>query len=691
MNFLPPLLLAATLTIPASAQDSLCAARSPHADPSLYCLPLHPTSRTPEASGTALLMHEASPFGLSVTRDGRVRYRARLTLSGLPDAASLGNYRSFVAWATTPDLDPMLRLGEVRNGITVVGPIELERFMILVSAERRTGVTAPAGPFVLRGSSPSLFMAPHGVTELPPSSHSGHAHDAGTWPMPPMHPSASRMPYGLDRFTPTVSPFLPPLSDSSAKSLPSRTYRLADGDTITLTAGRAVHTVGGRSLPTYAYDGQLPGPRLEIPQGGTVAVRFRNRTDLPSSIHWHGLRLANADDGVPGLTQPPVPPGGEFVYRVHAPDAGLFWYHPHHRQDVAQDLGLAGNIVVRAPADRRMGGREAFLLLDDLLISDSGLVPYGREAPTHALMGRFGNTLLVNGGREWRLHARPGETVRLHLTNAASARTFNLSLDGTALRVVEGDVGVFAHPRRVESVVIAPAERYVVEARMERPGRYMLVNRVRGIDRVTGRFFGEVDTMGVVTVSGPRVTSARTAAAEISDTLASILQSVRGRTPDRTLQLSLRTRDLPFALVQALRLDTAYVHPVEWTSPMPMMDWLSTGRQVAWIIRDSVTGAEGMALGWRVPRGTPLMVRLVNDKHVLHPMAHPIHLHGQRFLVLTRNGLANQDPVWKDTVLVPAGGTIDLLVDTSNPGRWMLHCHIAEHLESGMHTVLTIE
>ena len=97
----------------------------------------------------------------------------------------------------------------------------------------------------------------------------------------------------------------------------------------------------------YAYDGQIPGPRLEIPQGATVTVRFRNQTDLPSSIHWHGLRLANADDGVPGLTQPPVPPGGEFVYRVHAPDAGLFWYHPHHREDVAQDLGLAGNIMVR--------------------------------------------------------------------------------------------------------------------------------------------------------------------------------------------------------------------------------------------------------------------------------------------------------------------------------------------------------
>jgi suppressor of ftsI len=177
----------------------------------------------------------------------------------------------------------------------------------------------------------------------------------------------------------------------------------------------------------------------------------------------------------------------------------------------------------------------------------------------------------------------------------------------------------------------------------------------------------------------------------MSDPLRALARSVAGRPPDRILELSLRTGTLPFGLVQALRLDTAYVHPVEWTSTMPMMDWLSTGREVTWTIRDSLSGAEGMALDWRVPRGKPLVVRLVNDKHVLHPMGHPIHLHGQRFLVLARNGAPNEDPVWKDTVLVPAGGTVDLLVDTSNPGRWMLHCHIAEHLSADMMMAFTVE
>jgi len=615
-----------------------------------------------------------------------------LTLTGLPDPASLGPYRSYTAWATTPDLDPPIALGTVTNGRTVVGPIALERFIIMVSAERSAGVRSRKGPLVLRGSSPSLFMAPHGVTELPPASSAGHDHPMHGWMMPPMHPTASRMPYGLERFSPAVEPFLPSSSgDSIPDASASTIYHLADGDTITLTAGKTRRTLRGHRVLMYAYDGQIPGPRLEIPVGGTVTVRFRNGTDLPSSIHWHGLRLANANDGVPGLTQPLVPPGGEFVYRVHAPDAGLFWYHPHHRQDVTQDLGLAGNIVVRPRADGQAASREAFLVLDDLLIGGGGLVPYGREAPTHALMGRFGNTLLVNGIEDWRFEARPGEAVRLHLTNAASARTFNLSLDRARLRVMEGDAGPFSEPRTVESVVIAPAERYVVEARLDRAGSYALMNRVRGIDRVTGRFFSEIDTLGVLTVRGARVRPARTSLRPGTDTLLALARSLVGRRPDRILELSLRTRGLPYALIQALRLDTSYVHPVEWTSTMPMMDWLSTGREVTWTIRDSLSGAEGMALDWRVPRGAPLVVRLVNDKHVLHPMGHPIHLHGQRFLVLARNGLANRDPVWKDTVLVPAGGTVDLMVDTSNPGRWMLHCHIAEHLESGMHTVITIE
>ncbi len=341
------------------SQDSLCAAHTRGADPSLYCLPLLSTAAAPSATGTAVLRSSPTPFSLAVTRDGRFSFRVRLTLSGLPDPAALGTYRTYMAWVTTPDLDPMIPLGAVRNGSTELGPIALEHFIIMVSAEQSPTVRERTGPLVLRGSSPSLMMLPHGASALPPQPGSSHHHgDTSGWTMPPMHPQASPMPFGLERLRPDVAPFLPigdPASLPQASS--PRIYRLADGDTITLRATKVRRTIRGQSLVLYAYEGQIPGPRLELSAGSTVVVRFRNETDLPGSIHWHGLRLANAHDGVPGLTQAPVPPGGEFLYRVHAPDPGLFWYHPHLRQDATQDLGLAGNILVRSPADGRSGGQ----------------------------------------------------------------------------------------------------------------------------------------------------------------------------------------------------------------------------------------------------------------------------------------------------------------------------------------------
>ena len=146
-------------------------------------------------------------------------------------------------------------------------------------------------------------------------------------------------------------------------------------------------------------------------QDSTIFVNFENHTSWPTAIHWHGLRLDNAFDGVPHLTQDPVPPGGRFEYRLFFPDAGLYWYHPHHREEVQQDLGLYGNMLVEAPPDTWYAPvhREEILMLDDLLIADDGgLFPFGTERATHSLMGRFGNLMLVNGEPEYALGPRPG-------------------------------------------------------------------------------------------------------------------------------------------------------------------------------------------------------------------------------------------------------------------------------------------
>jgi FtsP/CotA-like multicopper oxidase with cupredoxin domain len=124
--------------------------------------------------------------------------------------------------------------------------------------------------------------------------------------------------------------------------------------------------------------------------------------------------------------------------------------------------------------------------------------------------------------------------------------------------------------------------------------------------------------------------------------------------------------------------------PLEWNDAMPMMNWLSSTEQVQWILRDADTGRENMEIEWRFTVGDVVKIRIFNNPETIHPMNHPVHLHGQRYLVLSIDGVPNQNLVWKDTAIVPVGSVVDILADMDNPGTWMLHCHIAEHLEAGM-------
>jgi FtsP/CotA-like multicopper oxidase with cupredoxin domain len=133
-----------------------------------------------------------------------------------------------------------------------------------------------------------------------------------------------------------------------------------------------------------------------------------------------------------------------------------------------------------------------------------------------------------------------------------------------------------------------------------------------------------------------------------------------------------------------MEADTLYVPPMEWNDAMPMMNWLSTGEQVTWILRDRATGAENAEIDWRFEVGDVVKVRVFNTPESFHPMNHPIHVHGQRFLVLSMDGVQNENLVWKDTAIVPVGSTMEMLIEMSNPGEWMVHCHIAEHLHAGM-------
>ncbi|MBI4545851.1 MAG: hydantoinase B/oxoprolinase family protein, partial [Gemmatimonadetes bacterium] len=686
-------------------------APSAAASADLYCIPLLPAPDFPQASGMAEMERVPAPFGMAVTPQGEPLYELRVSVAGLEAPERLGAYRSYIAWATTPLLRPWIKLGEVANGRAAVGRIALDKFLVLVSAEASAGTLERQGPILLRGTSPSMRMIPHegdpllfAAAAADPGAHTAHraapaAHEL-EWIEPPPHPGIP-MPPGLHDALPSVRPFLPrpPAGSPIPEAVPRRLVRLRNGGTLDLEAAPLRRTIGGRTHVMYGFNGQYPGPLIEVGQGTTILVNFSNRTELPTAIHWHGVRLENRFDGVPHVTQEPVPPGGKFQYRVYFRDAGIYWYHPHHREDIQQDLGLYGNLIVRSPRPDFYApvNREEVLMLDDLLVAEQGLVPYGLERATHALSGRFGNVLLVNGEPEYRLRVKKGEVVRFFLTNVANTRTFNLSFGGAPIKVVASDLSKFEREEWVENVVLAPAERYVVEVRFDSAGDVAITNRVRGLDHLYGSFFPEVDTLGIVHVSREAVTPDHSAAfarlrdnAEVTADIAAY-HGHFDRPVDHTLTLTMRAKELPFPVELMLRLDSAFFNPVEWTGTMPMMDWVATGGEVEWVLREEETVRENMAIEWRFRVGDVVKIRLLNDRRALHAMQHPIHVHGQRFLVLSQNGVANRNLVWKDTMLLPVGHTADLLLELSNPGKWMLHCHIAEHIEAGMKMVFTVE
>jgi FtsP/CotA-like multicopper oxidase with cupredoxin domain len=681
----------------------------------LYCIELDPIPALEGVSATFELNRIASPFGVNVTRDGRQVYAPVLRATGLPEPAAFSTgARVWVAWIATQQLSATRKLGAVGNGQHELPAIDWPKFLVLITAEPSADVREPDGRVALRGFSPSARMQPPDLSEFlygaaptgnravsgivaADSSHAMHTGEpppSGTtrWIHPPMPPGLAMMPAELGLPLPAASPFLPREGDARIpEARPREVVRLKDGDTLVLTAAPLRQTVRGHSFIGYGYNGQVPGPLLWTTQGSTLQIRYRNRIEWPSTVHWHGVRLDNRFDGAEGLTQDAVPPGGDFLYTVRLPDAGLFWYHPHRRDDILRDLGLYGNLLV-TPAQQELGraNREAVLMLDDLELAEQGVVPYGRERATHALMGRFGNVTLVNGRTDWALTVASGEVVRFLLTNVSNARTFNVSFGAARMKLLGSDLSNFEREEWVESVVVAPAERYLVDVRFADPGRVAIENRVLAVDHVFGRFFAQVDTLGIVQIATGKVREDLEGSFSLTREHRAVRTGIDHfrkdfeRPPDRSLVVRMEAKGLPFFVERFLRADSVYFHPVEWSGTMPMMNWNSTSAEVQWIMEEPGSGRRNMDIRWDFKQGDVVKLRIANLRQTLHAMQHPIHFHGQRFLVLAQNGIHNTNLAWKDTFLLPAGGTADILLEAANPGTWMAHCHISEHLESGM-------
>ncbi len=261
-------------------------------------------------------------------------------------------------------------------------------------------------------------------------------------------------------------------------AVPPAVVELKNGDSYELVAGFVLKEIGNRAYRMLAYNGSIPGPLIKVPQGAEVTINFRNDTDIETTIHSHGLRLGNKFDGTPPLTQEPVKPGQLFTYKVKFPDAGMYWYHPHVREDYAQELGLYGNYLVVPKSETYWNpvNQEVPLFLDDILIEDGNIL-LSKESADRTLMGRFGNIMLVNGETDYKLEAKKGEVIRFYVTNAANTRPFKFALQGVRMKLVGADGSAYERETWTDSVILGPSERAVVEALFDKSGAYVLENR----------------------------------------------------------------------------------------------------------------------------------------------------------------------------------------------------------------------
>ncbi len=514
--------------------------------------------------------------------------------------------------------------------------------------------------------------------------------------------------------------------------LPSDVVELTDGATFDLRITPIAKRIGDSTVRMVAYNGSIPGPTLKVRQGSEVRINVLNQGDLDATVHWHGVRVENQYDGTHS-TQAPIGVGGTFSYRVRFPDAGLYWYHPHTREDYGQEMGLYGNILVvpSTPDYWPPVNREIVLTLDDILLEGGAIAPFSRTGTTHVAMGRYGNVLLVSGDPDLSLTAQAGEVVRFYLTNTANARVFNVGIDGGRMKVVGGDSGRCEHEAFVDDVILAPSERVVVDVLFDRAGTatlehhtpdrcYRLAAITVGVDRVTPSYAAEFETprqnadmvnersrIAAFLDAPPARTIAFVAEMNMSAPAGGAVvyscpmdPEVIGKEGDRCPKCFMK-------LLPSLAEDTDAVHAslphahrsgsreqsggIEWEDDMVDINRITTPANTRWKLVDRTSGAENHAIDWRFKVGDQVKIRLVNEMDSDHPMHHPFHIHGAgRFLVVSRDGVVEPNLVWKDTVLVRTGQTVDILLDVSNPGVWMAHCHIAEHHESGMMFCFTV-
>lgn len=441
-------------------------------------------------------------------------------------------------------------------------------------------------------------------------------------------------------------------------TLPSARPALAAGAPVTLTAAPARVALVGKGYPetaVWAYDGTAPGPALRFRQGDVARIDLRNDLPEPTTIHWHGLRVPNAMDGVPALTQTVVPAGGTFQYEFALKDAGTFWYHPHQNSARQLARGLSGAFVVEEREPIRVDRELLWVLGDWRLTKEAALAEDFGHPMDSSHAGRLGNTPTLNGAIVEEVPVRAGERLRLRLVNTANARVFALDFTGHAPQVIALD-GQPVEPHAVQGkLLLGPGQRADLVIDMEgKPGeRFDVVDSFypRQTYRLTRLVYRDEAPLRDSPLDAP-------------------IRLARNPLPRPDLSAPVR-QDLVIEGGAMGRLPKG----LRMTPEGPF--WTLNGEAAMGHIHEPLFTAK---------RGQTLVMQMVNETAWWHPM----HLHGFPFQVLKRKGAPVAREEWRDTLLLGPEDSAEIAFVAEEAGDWMLHCHVLEHQETGMMAVLRV-
>ncbi len=410
------------------------------------------------------------------------------------------------------------------------------------------------------------------------------------------------------------------------------------------------------ATPVRAYDGVIPGPEIRVTQGDRVRIDVDNALDEATTVHWHGLRVPNDMDGVPHLTQAPIGPGERFVYEFDVPDAGTYWYHPHHRSSEQVGRGLHGPLIVEERNPIAVDRDVTWVIDDWRLDRDADISDdFGnRHDMSHA--GRIGNVVTINGRIPDEFEVRQGERMRLRLINAANARILALDFQDLLPHVIAMDgQPVAPHVPAGRTIVLAPGMRVDVVLDMNgEPGtRSAIIDTFRA-----GREHGLIDV-----VYGP--------------------QPLRSGAPASAMTLPANTLPEP-------RMTGIVRHRVRFGGGM-----MGRGGNMMGMMRGGSVWSVDAAAGSGLP-AEPLLTLERNRSHLIEMVNdtawhHPIHLHGHSFRVVSRDGEPTRHREWQDTVLMAPDERVEIAFVADNPGDWMFHCHILEHQAAGMTGIVRVD